>query len=100
VTIQGRVQGEQNFWSAERLLEDVLRSTLGERGAARAVLEAPRSRIPGSIGNQPTRWAMVAAGGRWAAVYDRDDPLVSVVAEGEAPTRLDMDRIDPDTVQG
>ena len=100
VTIQGRVQGEQNFGPAERLLENALRSTLGERRAARAVLEAPRTRIPGSIGNTRTRWAMVAAGGRWAAVYDRDDPLVSVVGEGEAPTRLDMDLIDPDTVQG
>jgi hypothetical protein len=44
------------------------------------------------------RWSIVASGGQWAAVYDRDDPLISVVAEGEAPARLDLERIDPDTV--
>jgi hypothetical protein len=40
-----------------------------------------------------------AAGGHWAVAHDRDDPLISVVADGEAPTRLDLERIDPDTVQ-
>jgi hypothetical protein len=64
VTIQGRVQGEQNFGPAERLLEDTLRGSLGERGAARAVLEAERARIPGSTGGKRVRWELVAAGGR------------------------------------
>jgi hypothetical protein len=100
VTIQGRVQGEQNFGPAERLLEDSLRASLGGRGAARAVLEAERARIPGSIGDKRVRWELVAAGGRWAAVYDRDDPLISVAADGEAPTQLDMERIDPDILEG
>jgi len=100
VTIQGRVHGEQNFGPAERLLEGTLRNTLGERGAARAVLEAPRSRIPGTIENRRMRWSIVAARGHWAAVHDRDDPLISVVAEGQAPARLDLERIDRDTVQG
>jgi hypothetical protein len=81
----------------EELLEDRLRPLLGdERRAARAVLEAVGSKLPGRIGGRSVTFEALAAGGAWAA---RRGATVAVSGDGPLPARLELVELTVDDVQ-
>jgi hypothetical protein len=78
-------------------LEELLGDRLGrDRAAARAVLEAVRSKLPGRIGGRSVTFEALAGGGAWAA---RRGWTAAVSGDGPLPERLELIELGVDDVE-
>jgi len=73
-------------------VERMLTGIYGRLPAARMVIEAPVSELAGSVDGLAQTFALIAAGGAWAAVLrnERERLTVLVTGRGDPPTRLDL----------
>jgi hypothetical protein len=78
---------------ARDLVEQRLRNELGRRGAGRAVVEAPLQALPATIQGRTETFALIAAGGHWAATWwdPRTELHITVTGTGDPPPSLHLE---------